>query len=117
MKAYSLDLREKIVTLYDQGGISQRQLAARFCVSVFFVKKLFRQRKNTGSIAPKTRRGWQKSRLTLALRERIVQAYQEKNDLTLAELANRVEQDFGVQVSKPTICRVLQRENLRHKKS
>jgi transposase len=27
MKAYSLDLREKIVALYDAGGISQRQLA------------------------------------------------------------------------------------------
>ncbi|MDQ4122047.1 MAG: hypothetical protein M3209_11455 [Acidobacteriota bacterium] len=41
MKAYSLDLREKIAGLYDVAGISQWQIAARFCVSVFFVKKLF----------------------------------------------------------------------------
>lgn len=117
MKAYSLDFREKIVALYDEGGISQRQLAARFCVSVFFVKKLFRQRKNTGSIAPKHRRGWQRSRLTEEMRERITEAYQEKNDLTLAELADRLEEDFGVRVSNPTVCRALRQANLRHKKS
>jgi transposase len=78
-------LREKIVALYDAGGISQQQFATRFCVSVFFVKKLFRQRKQTGSIVPKQRRNrWQPFRLTGEMRERIIQAYQEKNDLTLS---------------------------------
>jgi transposase len=117
MKAYSLDLREKIVSVYDHGGISQRQLAERFCVSVFFVKKLFRQRKNTGSIAPKQRRGWQRSRLTEEMRERLIAVYQEKNDYTLSELADRLEQDFGFRLSNPTLCRALQQANLRHKKS
>ncbi len=110
-------MREKIVALYDAGGISQRQLAARFCVSVFFVKKLFRQRKNTGSLAPKQRRGWQRSRLSEEMRERLIAAYEEKNDYTLSALAERIEEDFGVRVSNPTICRALQRANLRHKKS
>jgi transposase len=117
MKAYSLDLREKIVALYDAGGISQHQLAERFCVSVFFVKKLFRQRKQTGSIAPKQRRGWQRSRLSEEMRERLIAFHQEKNDLTLSELADRLDRDFGVRVSNPTVCRALQRANLRHKKS
>lgn len=117
MKAYSLDFREKIVSLYDQGGISQRQLAARFCVSVFFVKKLFRQRKNTGSIAPKQRCGWQRSRLTEEMRERLIAVYQEKNDYTLSELADLMEHDFGFRLSNPTLCRALQQANLRHKKS
>ncbi|MDQ4123237.1 MAG: hypothetical protein M3209_17505 [Acidobacteriota bacterium] len=40
MKTYSLDLREKIVALYDAGGSSQRQLAARFCV-LYFLSKSF----------------------------------------------------------------------------
>lgn len=34
MKAYSLDLRRKILDTYLQGGISQRQLAKRFCVTL-----------------------------------------------------------------------------------
>lgn len=117
MKAYSLDLREKIVSLYDEGGISQHQIAARFCVSVFFVKKLFRQRKHTGSIAPKQRYGWQRSRLSQEMRKRLIAVYEEKNDYTLLELADCLGQDFGVRVSNPTICRALQQANLRHKKS
>ncbi len=34
MKAYSLDLRQKILDTYLQGGISQRQLAKRFRVTL-----------------------------------------------------------------------------------
>ncbi len=42
MKAYSLDLRQKIVDTYKAGGITQRNLAKRFCVSPFFIVKLLR---------------------------------------------------------------------------
>lgn len=117
MKAYSLDFRQKIVSTYDAGGISQRKLAERFCVSVFFVKKLFRQRKNTGSIAPKERRGWQRGRITPGICAFVVQLYQEKNDWTLGEVAERIETAFGVRLSSPSVCRIVKRENLRRKKS
>lgn len=40
MKSYSLDLREKIVETNKASGITQRELAARFLVSPFFVVKL-----------------------------------------------------------------------------
>jgi transposase len=117
MKAYSLDLREKIVATYDAGGISQRKLAERFCVSVFFVKKLFRQRKNTGSIAPKTRGGWQRGLVTPEITEFIVALHGEKNDWTLSEVSAQVAEKFGVKLSNPTVCRVIARENLRRKKN
>ncbi|MEM9155398.1 MAG: helix-turn-helix domain-containing protein, partial [Cyanobacteria bacterium P01_F01_bin.33] len=55
MKPYSLDLRQKIVDAYDRGGISQRQLARQFNVATSFVQKLLKQRRETGSIAPKVR--------------------------------------------------------------
>lgn len=35
MKPYSLDLREKLVGRYEAGGISQRELAKQFGVSLF----------------------------------------------------------------------------------
>ena len=54
-KAYSLDLRQKIVDAYDRGGISQRRLAKQFGVATSFVEKLLKQRRETGSIAPKAR--------------------------------------------------------------
>ena len=39
MKAYSLDLRQKIVDVYQSESISQRQLAQRFGVAKSFVIK------------------------------------------------------------------------------
>lgn len=117
MKAYSLDLRQKIVETYEGGGISQRQLAERFCVSVFFVKKLFRQQRNKGTLAPLPRSGWQKSLVTDQMRELIVQMHREKNDLTLSEVAAQIEDECGVRLSTPTVCRVIKRLDLRRKKS
>ena len=43
MKAYSLDLRQKIIDVYEQEEISQRQLAKRFRVALSFIVKLLRQ--------------------------------------------------------------------------
>ncbi|MEO1510410.1 MAG: IS630 family transposase, partial [Cyanobacteria bacterium J06633_23] len=54
-KAYSLDLRQKIVDAYDRGDISQRGLANQFGVAKSFVQKLLKQRRETNSIAPKVR--------------------------------------------------------------
>ncbi|MEO1378563.1 MAG: IS630 family transposase, partial [Cyanobacteria bacterium J06635_10] len=54
-KAYSLDLRQKIVDAYDRGGISQRGLAKHFGVAKSFIEKLLKQHRETGSIAPKVR--------------------------------------------------------------
>ena len=33
MKAYSIDLRQKIIEVYNEGDISQRQLAKQFHVA------------------------------------------------------------------------------------
>lgn len=117
MKAYSLDFRQKIVETYEGGGISQRQLAERFCVSVFFVKKLFRQQRRIGTIAPLSRSGWQKSMVTDQMREIVARLHSEKNDLTLSEVAAQIEAECGVRLSTPTVCRVIKRLDLRRKKS
>jgi hypothetical protein len=43
MKAYSLDLRQKIIQVYENEEVSQRQLAKRFCVALSFIEKLLKQ--------------------------------------------------------------------------
>jgi len=43
MKFYSVDLRQKIINVYETEPISQRQLAQRFCVALSFVQKLLKQ--------------------------------------------------------------------------
>jgi len=53
MKAYSTDLRQKIIDVYGKEQISQRQLAKRFDVALSFIVKLLKQYRETGEIAPK----------------------------------------------------------------
>jgi transposase len=57
MKAYSTDLRQKIIETYENERISQRQLAQRFRVTLSFIVKLLKQYRETGDLAPKTSPG------------------------------------------------------------
>lgn len=50
MKAFSVDLRQRILDAYDAGEGTRQQIADRFAVSLAMVKKLLVQRKATGSI-------------------------------------------------------------------
>ena len=84
MKAYSLDLRQKILRAYDQRLGSQRALAALFGVSQSFVEKLLRRRRTTGDIAPRPHTGGRRAlcdEAALAVVRRLVHA---QPDATLA---------------------------------
>ncbi len=116
MKAYSLDLRRKIIETYENEPISQRQLAERFRVALSFITKLLKQYRETGDLMPKQRSG--RPRLLndeqLEFVQKLVEA---QNDMTLSELCNALEQRLNVRVSEPTMARVIQRLNLTRKKS
>jgi len=57
MKAFSLDLRQRIVDAYDAKEGTREEIARRFGVSLGLVKKLLQQRRATGSISPLPRPG------------------------------------------------------------
>ena len=42
MKAYSIEFREKIVKIYEQGDTSVRKVAQRFDVSKAFIQKILK---------------------------------------------------------------------------
>ena len=52
MRAYSNDLRQRVVAACDAGDATREQVAARFAVSVAWIRKLLAQRRDTGAIAP-----------------------------------------------------------------
>jgi transposase len=53
MKPYSLELRDQIVKIYEQGDTSIRKVAARFDVSKGFLQKILKQKQTTGHVQPK----------------------------------------------------------------
>lgn len=116
MKAYSLGLRQKIVESYEAGGISQRQLANPFRVSIFFVVKALGVHRRGEQLQAKRRGRRVKPLLTLPMREYLRDRLAVQNDLSLAELSIFLGEDFGLSVSPPTICRALQKMNLWRKK-
>ena len=116
MKAYSLDLRQKIVESYEAGGISQRQLANQFRVSTFFVVKVLGLNRRGEQLQAKRRGGRVKPLLTNEMREYLRNRLAAQNDLSLTELSDLIEEEFGLRVSPPTVCRALQKMNLRRKK-
>lgn len=116
MKAYSLDLRQKIIDTYFEGGISQRQLAKRFRVALSFVEKLLKQYRETGSIAPKVRTQQTPTKLNaqqLSILKQIVSANQ---DATLSELRSHLEQKTGVLIGRTTVDRMLRMMDINVKK-
>jgi len=116
MKAYSLDLRQKIFDAYAEGNVSQRQLAKQFRVALSFIEKILKQHRETGSIAPKVRTAQTPTKLNseqLTVLEQIVSA---NNDATLDELRYQLAQKTGVMIGRSTVDRMLTRLNLTFKK-
>lgn len=117
MKAYSVDLRQKILDTYHSGGISQRQLAERFRVTLSFIEKLLKQYRETGSIAPKIRTKQTPIKLTSAQLETLGELVKANNDATLAELKEQLQQATGVTIGRSTVDRMLSKLNLTRKKN
>ena len=116
MKPYSLDLREKLVERYEAGGISQRELARQFRVSLFFVEKILRLWRSGETLTPKQPGGGPQPTLTDQMRAYVRESLEEENDLSLPELCERVREQFGVTVSPPVMCRAVKAMDLRRKK-
>lgn len=115
MKAYSIDIREKIVAAHIQDKISIRKVAIRFAVSKSLVQKLVKQQKTDGNLQPKQRGKPQKSHLVSAeveLRELVV----ENHDATIVELCELFAVKTGNWVSRTAMCRSLQKLGLNRKK-
>jgi transposase len=117
MKPYSLDLRQKIVDAYAAGGISQRQLAQNFGVTLGFVQSLLKRQREFQTIAPKVRTEQTPTKLDAAQLEILRQLVEAQPDATLGELQQRLQAQTGVWIGVATVDRMVRvKLNLRFKK-
>jgi len=111
MRAYSLDLRERVLADFDAGA-SQIETARKYRVSTRWIYKLRRQRTETGDLRP--RRGQTGPPRALAGREEeLTELVRQSPDATLEEL----RQQLTATVSAVTVWRALKRLGLTLKKS
>lgn len=113
MRPYSTDLRERVVAACDAGGATREQIAARFSVSLSWIRKLMRQRRETGSIGPRPRGGGHPSAFDAEADGRLRQAVRDDDDATLEELARAA----GVACCPSAVYRALKRLGITRKKS
>lgn len=113
MRAYSTDLRERVAAACDASDATREQIAARFSVSVSWIRKLMRQRRLTGSIAPRPRGGGHPPAFDSEAATRLREAVRGDDDATLEELARAA----GVTCCPSAVHRALKRLGITRKKS
>jgi transposase len=114
MRAYSMDIRERVIENLDQE--SMRKTAKRFRVSEYFVYRLKQRYNEVGTLAPKPHGGGHGPLVDEAGGEFLRGVLSEAPDLTLNELCQRYERRFARKVSKSSMDRALRRLNLTRKK-
>ncbi len=113
MNAYSMDLRQRVVSACDAGDATREQIAARFSVSVPWIRKLLRRRRETGSIEPRPRGGGRAPAFDGEAAARLREAVRADDDATLRELAEAA----GVSCCASAVHRALARLGITRKKS
>ena len=116
MRAYSNDLRRRIIDAVQENEQSQPEIAAHFSVSLSFIEKLWHRFRSTGKYEALPHAG---GRTRLLKEDEIVirAAVTAQPDSTLAELCETVAGETGKsQVSPDVMSDELRRLNLPRKK-
>lgn len=117
MKAYSNDLRRKIVSAYERGQHSQREIAELFGVGPATVRNLVRRKRERGSPDALPRGGGAPARITNEARAELRRLIAASPDATLEEAREHLEREAGVRVGLSAVCRALAKLGLPRKKS
>src|SRR5215213_1471685 len=116
MRAYSLDLRQKVVAAVERGDSTIEEVAASFGVGQTFVKKMLRQHRETGDLSPRPHGGGHKPRLSAKHLKMLRSEVARQPDKTVEALREHLAERAQVSVSAPTISRALSRLDLPRKK-
>ena len=112
-RAYSPDLRERVLLACEQGGASQGEIARRFQVGERTISGWLKAAR-TGRRTAKPAAGGLP--LLGGETEALAKLVAEQNDATLAEYADRLAERTGVRRSLAAVCRALQLLGLGRKK-
>ena len=107
MRAYSKDLRLKVLKAVDR-GMPRAEVARTFGISLPSIKRWLKRRRETGGVDAKAPPG--PPAVKGAMLGEWLPAHLRRNpDLTLGEHCEAFEEDFGVKVSEATMSRAISR--------
>ena len=114
MKAYSVDLREKIIAAVGH-GMSKAQAARTFGVGATSVKRYVKLAEQGKPLSPGKAPG-RKGKLNESGMKLLEEDLHARPAVTYKQRADLLHQLLGVMVSKATICRVVKRLGYTRKK-
>jgi transposase len=116
MRAYSIDLRERVVSSIESGECNIPEAARRYKVSEPTIERWVARQRTTSNCAPLPHAGGLPRKLATA--EAVIRAaVKAQSDVTLQELCERVEKETQIKSDPSMMCRELARLKLPRKKS
>ena len=112
MKAYSMDLRARVLAACDE-GMGTAEAAETFSVSASWVRRLKQRRRETGVIGPRRQSRFGPPRALEGQDDRIREVIRANPGLGAEEYRDRL----GVRVAAVTVWRALRRLGLTFKKN
>jgi len=115
-RAYTAELRERVLLACERGGLSRSRIAGLLGVGESTVYRWQQTWRAEGRRAAKPHAGGPAPRLDEAALDKLKELVAERNDRTLAEYAAGLAERAGVTASAPTVCRALKTLGLTRKK-
>ena len=115
MKAYSEDLRRKVVETIQQKGMGKSEAARTFSVSLSSVKRYAKLAEEGRSLTPKKRPG-SKPKIDERARKLLEEVLKERPFITLQQRCEYLRTIASLEVSRSTVCRSIKRMNATRKK-
>lgn len=112
MQAYSMDFRQRVIALYDE-GMQTGEIAEVMGCCKPWARGLKQRLRETGSIAPTTPVRKSQRKYDDVDEQKIRQLLEQKPDATLAEII----QHIGKEIAQGNLSRLLSRMGLPRKKS
>jgi transposase len=106
MNAYSVDLRQRIVSAVTS-GMSRNDVVRTFQISAATLRRYLKQHRESGDLTPRRRTGGQQPHIPPAQHAALQQLVAAFPDATLAETCLQWHQRTGVLVSQATMSRAL----------
>jgi len=115
MKAYSLDLRQRVVAAVT-GGLSRAEALRIFQISQSTVTRYLNQQRTSDSLLARPHAGGPQPAIPSTQHHALAALVAADPDATLAHLCQVWAQQTGVRVSQATMCRTLATIGLPRKK-
>ena len=108
MKAYSIDLRQRVLAMCDAGRTT-REVSRVFDVSEPWVRRLKQRRREASIIGPQPSGGRRWGHFGPVQLEQLRTWLCQRPDATLTWLLGRVEREMGLRCSVMAVCRAVKK--------